>query len=79
MILKGCPGVACESTGSEARIEVSRTSSKRIGSERGRLGDVRRVGRVGSSERVDTPRGEGDRAKDAQDRERDLSRLCAKI
>jgi hypothetical protein len=76
MILKGCPGVVSASTGSEARIEVSRTSSKRMGSERGRLGDVRRVG---SSERVDTPRGEGDRAKDARDREEDLSRVCAKI
>lgn len=50
------------STGSESRIEVSRTSSKRISSEGGRLGDVRRVG---SSERLGNPNGVGVVVNDA--------------
>lgn len=50
------------STGSESRIEVSRTSSKRIGSAGGRVGDVRRVG---SSERLGNPNGAGVVVNDA--------------
>jgi len=41
---------------------VSRTSSKRIGSAEGRLGDVRRVG---SSERLGKPNGVGVVVNDA--------------
>ncbi len=44
------------STVSESRIEVSRTSSKRIGSAGGRLGDARRVG---SSKRLGNPKDAG--------------------
>ena len=47
------------STVSESSIDVSRTSSKRIGSAGGRLGDVRSVG---SSE---NPKGAGVVANDA--------------
>jgi hypothetical protein len=50
---------------------VSRTSSKRIGSAGGRLGDVRWVG---SSERLGSPNDAGVVVYDAWERERDLSR-----
>lgn len=75
MALKGCSRVVDASTGSESRIEVSRTSSKRMGSAGGRSGEVTRVG---SSGRLGSPKGV-DVAKDARDRESDLSRLCAEL
>jgi hypothetical protein len=61
MILRGLPGVADASNGSEARIEVSRTSSKRMGSVRGRSREARSVV---SSDSAGSPKGVGDGSKD---------------
>jgi hypothetical protein len=56
-----CPKVVDASAGSESRIEVSRTSSKRMGSA-SKLGEVKRVG---SSDRLGSPRGVDGVTKDA--------------
>ncbi len=59
---RDCPKVVGPSMVSESRIEVSRTSSKRMGSVGGKLGDVRRLG---SSGRLGNPNGAGVVASDA--------------
>ena len=61
MVSWNCPTVVDASTGSESRIEVSKTSSKQMGSVGGRLGEVTRIG---SSERIGSPEGVDDEAKD---------------